>query len=473
MSDYDVAVIGAGPGGYVAAIRCAQLGMKVVCIDGWINHKGEAALGGTCLNVGCIPSKALLDSSHYYHALHHEFAEHGIKAENIEINIGDMLARKDKIVETLTGGIATLFTKHKIQWVHGFATLLSHNHVEVTQSLFDDHPKEIRAHHFIIATGSQSTCPDGIEIDDKLIVDSSGALSFDKVPKRFGVIGGGVIGLELGSVWNRLGSNTTILIRGDDFLRNAEPQIAKQSRQLLEKQGLAIKTGAEVKRVEKQSKTVKVVYQHNGEEVSQIFDRLLVATGRKPNTQHLHTESVGLDVDEKGFIIVNEHNHTNLPNFYAIGDVVRGPMLAHKASEEGIAVAEQLAGIKSSVHLDTIPWVIYTWPEIAWVGKTSEQLKKANIAYKEGAFPFVGNGRAHAMGTTGGLVKILSDKQTDQILGVHILGPSASELISEAVVAMEFKASAEDLARTVHAHPTLSEAMHEAALAVDGRPIHI
>jgi len=472
MSDYDVAVIGAGPGGYVAAIRCAQLGMKVACIDGWVSHKGAPALGGTCLNVGCIPSKALLDSSHVFHALNHEYAEHGIMAEHVSINIADMLARKDKIVETLTGGIATLFVKHKIKWIHGFATLLSHNHVEVTQSLVDDHPKEIRAHHFIIATGSQSTSPEGIEIDNKLVVDSTGALEFDKVPKRFGVIGGGVIGLELGSVWSRLGANTTLLVRGK-FLRNAEPQIAKQALQVLEKQGLTIKTDATVIRVEKQAKTVKVVYQHNGEEVSQVFDKLLVATGRTPNTQLLHTESVGLDVDDRGFIVVDEWNRTNLPNFYAIGDVVRGPMLAHKASEEGIAVAEQLAGMKSKVHLDNIPWVIYTWPEIAWVGKTSDQLKQAAVEFKEGSFPFIGNGRAHAMGTTSGLVKILSDKNSDQILGVHIIGPSASELISEAVVAMEFKASAEDLARTVHAHPTLSEAMHEAALAVDGRPIHI
>jgi len=473
MSDYDVAVIGAGPGGYVAAIRCAQLGMKVACIDGWVNHKGAPALGGTCLNVGCIPSKALLDSSHYFHALSHEYSEHGISAENVSINIAEMIARKEKIVENLTGGIATLFVKHKIKWIHGFATLLSHNHVEVTQSLVDDHPKEIRAHHFIIATGSQPSVPDGIEIDNKLIVDSTGALEFDKVPKRFGVIGGGVIGLELGSVWNRLGANTTVLIRGKHFLRSAEPQIAKQARQILEKQGIAIKTEATVKRVEKQSKTIKVVYQHEGEEVSQIFDRLLVATGRNPNTQLLHTESVGLDVDDKGFIVVDEFNRTNLPNFFAIGDVVRGPMLAHKASEEGIAVAEQLAGMTSKVHLEHIPWVIYTWPEIAWVGKTSDQLKQAGISYKEGSFPFIGNGRAHAMGTPQGFIKILSDSSSDQILGVHILGPSASELISEAVVAMEFKASAEDLARTVHAHPTLSEAMHEAALAVDNRPIHI
>ena len=473
MSDFDVAVIGAGPGGYVAAIRCAQLGMKVACIDGWVNHKGAPALGGTCLNVGCIPSKAMLDSSHYYHALIHEYADHGIRAENITLNIADMLARKEKIVETLTAGIATLFVKHKIQWIHGFATLLSHNHVEVTQSLVDDHPKEIRAHHFIIATGSQPTTPDDIEIDQKLIVDSTGALEFDKVPKRFGVIGGGVIGLELGSVWNRLGANTTVLIRGNHFLRNAEPQIAKQAQQALEKQGLTIKSNAAVKRVEKTAKTVKVIYEHNGEEQTQLFDKLLLATGRKPNTQHLHTESVGLDVDDHGFIIVDECNRTNLPNFYAIGDVVRGPMLAHKASEEGIAVAEQLAGMNSKVNLDHIPWVIYTWPEIAWVGKTSEQLKQAGIEFKQGSFPFIGNGRAHAMGTANGSIKILSDKNSDQILGVHIFGPSASELISEAVVAMEFKASAEDLARTVHAHPTLSEAMHEAALAVDGRPIHI
>jgi len=473
MSDFDVAVIGAGPGGYVAAIRCAQLGMKVACIDGWVNHKGVPALGGTCLNVGCIPSKAVLDSSHYFHALNHEYAEHGIAAENVSINVATMMARKDKIVENLTGGIATLFLKHKIEWIHGFATLLSHNHVEVTQSLVDAHPKEIRAHQFIIATGSQPACPEGVEIDNKLIVDSTGALAFDKVPKRFGVIGGGVIGLELGSVWNRLGADTTILIRGNQFLRSAEPQIAKQAQQALQKQGLNIKTDASVKHIEKQSKTVKVVYEHQGQEVSQVFDKLLLATGRVPNTQHLHTESVGLDVDEKGFIIVDEYNHTNLPNFYAIGDVVRGPMLAHKASEEGIAVAEHLAGMKTKVHLDLIPWVIYTWPEISWVGKTSDQLKRDGIEYKEGSFPFIGNGRAHALGTASGSIKILSDKHSDQILGVHIFGPSASELISEAVVAMEFKASAEDLARTVHAHPTLSEAMHEAALAVDGRPIHI
>lgn len=471
MSDFDVAVIGGGPGGYVAAIRCAQLGMKVACIDGWVNHNGAPALGGTCLNVGCIPSKALLDTSHQYHSLQHQFSNHGIRFEHPSIDVEQMLKRKEKIVETLTGGIATLFLKHKIQWIHGFATLLSHNHVEVTQSLVDDHPKEVRAHHFIIATGSVPTAPDGIEIDDKNIVDSTGALNFDKVPKRFGVLGGGVVGLELGSVWNRLGANTTILVRGQ-FLKNAEPDIAKQAQKVFQQQNLNIKTDAKVKQVVKQAKTVKVVYDCDGEEVSQVFDKLLVATGRSPNTQHLHTESVGLDVDEHGFIVVDEYNQTNLPNIFAIGDVVRGPMLAHKASEEGIAVAECLAGMSSKVHYGNIPWVIYTWPEIAWVGKTSKQLSDQGIAYNQGSFPFIGNGRAYAMGDTEGLIKILSDRQTDQILGVHVFGPSASELISEAVLAMEFKASAEDLARTVHAHPTLSEAMHEAALAVGGRAIH-
>lgn len=471
MSDYDVVVIGAGPGGYVAAIRCAQLGMSVACVDAWENSEGEPALGGTCLNVGCIPSKALLDSSHHFYQLTHGFVEHGIKVEKVTMDVGAMLRRKDKIVSSLTGGISTLFIKHKIDWIKGYASVLSENRIRISSSV-GVLQSELKAKSIIIATGSVPLAPKGITIDNKNIVDSTGALSFQSYPKRLCVLGGGVIGLELGSVWNRLGSKTTVLIRGDSFLKPVDQQIAKQVFTELKNQGLEIKTGASIVNVVSTTKTVKVTYTDELGEHTELFDKLLVATGRKPNTDKLNAEEAGLIVDDRGYIKVDELYKTNLPNIYAIGDVIGGPMLAHKASEEGIAVAERIAGQHSQVNYNVIPWVIYTWPEIAWVGKTAEQLDALGQKYNKGVFPFRGNGRALAQGESTGMVKILSDAVTDEILGVHIFGPNASELIAEAVVAMEFKASAEDLARTVHAHPTLSEAIHEAALAVDKRAIH-
>jgi len=471
MQRYDVAVIGAGPGGYVAAIRCAQLGLSTVCIDNMRDQNGVPSLGGVCLNVGCIPSKALLDSSEQYYRAKNHFAVHGIKIENLELDLDTMLSRKDNIVKTLTGGIATLFIKNKVAWLHGQGRLISNKQLEVV--LEGEVTAVVAASNIIIATGSLPATQDDISIDGDRIVDSTGALAFNEVPRKLAVIGGGVIGLELGSVWSRLGAKVVVLNRGKQFLSRIEPSIAKEAYRLLQKQGLDIRLGASVKEIKTTKKQVAVIYKDaEGEQKIQV-DRLLLATGRQPNTAGLNGEAVGLNVDDRGFIEVDDHCHTNLPGVYAVGDVVRGPMLAHKASEEGVSVAEQIAGQSGHVNYQTIPWVIYTSPEIAWVGKSSQQLKEEGIEFKEGVFPFKANGRAHAMNETDGMVKILSDAKYDRILGVHILGPHASEMIAEVVVAMEFNASAEDIARTVHAHPTLSEAMHEAALAIDKRTIHI
>ena len=471
MADFDVIVIGGGPGGYVAAIRCAQLGLKTACVDERVNEEGKPALGGTCLNVGCIPSKALLDSSHHFHRAQHEFADHGIGFKDLKIDVATMMARKQKVVNTLTGGIAMLFTKHKITWLKGRGELVGDNRVRVTEPGNPQY-SEYQADHLIIATGSTPVELEDIPFDDEQIVDSTAALSFNEVPKRLAVIGGGVIGLELGSVWNRLGAKTTVLVRGDTFLRNVDQQLAKAMKADLEQQGMTICMGAKPVSVKKTAKQITISYEDEEGEHKLQVDRLLVATGRKPNTHNIGVEVVGLMLDKRGFIEVDKECRTNLPNVYAIGDVVRGPMLAHKASEEGITVAERIAGQQPHVNYSVIPAVVYTWPELAWVGKTSEQLQAEGIAFKSGVFPFIGNGRAHAAGDPQGMVKVLSDARTDEILGVHILGANASELISEAVVAMEFAASAEDLARIIHAHPTLSEAVHEAALAVDGRQIH-
>lgn len=471
MQSYDVAVIGAGPGGYVAAIRCAQLGLNTVCIDSMQGPDGSPSLGGVCLNVGCIPSKALLDSSEHFYKANNHFAGHGIKLEGVELDIDTMMDRKNNIVKTLTGGIAALFVKNKVEWMHGHGRLVSNNQIEVEKP--DGTTEVVAALNIIIASGSAPAQRDDVVVDGDRIVDSTGALSFDEVPKKLGVIGGGVIGLELGSVWSRLGSKVVVFNRGKQLLSRIEQSIAKEAHRLFQKQGLDIVLGASIREVKATKKQVSITYKDEDGEQKITVDRLLVATGRQPNSSNLNADAVGLNVDEKGFIEVDQLCRTNLKNVYAIGDVVRGPMLAHKASEEGVSVAEQIAGQSGHVNYETIPWVIYTSPEIAWVGKTSQELKQAGVEFKEGVFPFKANGRAHAMQETDGMVKILSDAKYDRILGVHILGPHASEMIAEVVLAMEFSASAEDIARTVHAHPTLSEAMHEAALAVDKRTIHI
>lgn len=482
MSEFDVIVIGGGPGGYVAAIRCAQLGLKTACVDAYLNDEGKPSLGGTCLNIGCIPSKALLDTTHHFHRAQHEFADHGITAKGLSIDVATMQSRKKSVVDTLTGGISMLFLKHKVTWLKGHGALVSDSRVLVTENADTKNAKankkakkktqEYQAKNIIIATGSSPVELAGVPYDER-VVNSTGALSFDSAPKSLAVIGGGVIGLELGSVWTRLGAKTTVLVRGDTFLKNVDQQIAKAVQGDLEQQGMDICLGAKLVSVKSTAKQVTVIYQTaDGEKKLQV-DRLLVATGRTPNSSGVGADVVGLKVDSRGFIDVDESCRTNLSNVYAIGDVVRGPMLAHKASEEGVAVAERIAGQQPEVNYAVIPFVVYTWPELAWVGSTTEQLKAEGIDFKMGVFPFAASGRAHAAGDTSGMVKILSDAKTDKILGVHIYGPNASELISEAVVAMEYSASAEDIARIVHAHPTLSEAVHEAALAVDKRTIHL
>ncbi|MDX1252497.1 MAG: dihydrolipoyl dehydrogenase [Gammaproteobacteria bacterium] len=477
MDQYDVVVIGAGPGGYVAAIRCAQLGLRTACIDNWRDKQGRPALGGTCLNVGCIPSKALLDSSHHYHRLQHEFAAHGIKVDGATMDAAAMVERKDGIVRTLTDGIALLFAKHKIAWLQGHGRLLGNNQLEILPQDAAGKADEknrytVAAKNTIIATGSVAAPHPLAVFDGTRIVDSSGALDFTETPKHLGVIGAGVIALELGSVWRRLGAQVEIFSRGDAFLPRVEAQLAAEAYRLFTAQGMDIHLGARIKEVRTGKKQVALTYEDKEGRHKRVFDRLLVATGRRPNTAGLNAEGAGLNLDENGFITVDEQCRTNLPGVYAIGDVVRGPLLAHKASEEGIAVAERIAGQHGEVNYATIPWVIYTSPEIAWVGKTSRELREAGVDFREGMFPFSANGRARALGEAHGMVKILADAGTDRILGVHILGPQASEMITEAVTAMEFHASAEDIARTTHAHPTLSEALREAALAVDRRAIH-
>lgn len=474
MKKYDVVVIGAGPGGYVTAIRCTQLGLSTACVESWINDDEKPALGGTCLNVGCIPSKALLDSSHHFHHIKNEVSEHGITISGAALDVNKMVARKAKIVNELTQGIKGLFRKNKIDWLKGHAKIISNKEIEISPQ-HDTHDEKIivEANHIIIATGSVPTKIPPAAVDDKLIVDSTGALKFNEVPRRLGVIGAGVIGLELGSVWNRLGSEVIVLEALPDFLSLVDRQTATEAEKVLRKQGMDIRLGAKVTGTGSNDREVTAIYEDAQGKKQIAFDKLIVAVGRTPNTSGLGAEECGLELDKRGFIVVDNDCQTNLENVYAIGDVVRGPMLAHKASEEGVAVAERIAGKPGHMNYRTIPWVIYTWPEIAWVGKTEEQLKAEEIEYRSGSFPFMATGRAKAMGETTGFVKVLGDAKTDRILGVHIFGPSASELIAEAVVAMEFDGSTEDLTRTIHAHPTLSEAMHEAALGVDGRTIHM
>ena len=470
---FDVAVIGAGPGGYVAAIRAAQLGLSAVCIDDFKNAKGKPSLGGTCLNVGCIPSKALLESSENYERALHKFSDHGITVGDVSVDIQTMLARKNKIVEQFTGGIAMLFKKNKVTSMHGRGCLIGKGtgyDIEVTDG---DSKETISAKHVIIATGSSARQLDKVQVDNELICDNVGALSIGEVPKRLGVIGAGVIGLEMGSVWKRLGSEVVILEALPKFLGAADEGVAKEAWRVFTKTlGLDIRLGVKIGAVTKGKKSVKVAFNDGEKDQELEFDRLIVSIGRIPNTVGLGAEKLGLKVDGRGFIEVDGRNRTNLPNVYAIGDVVRGPMLAHKSSEEGVAVAETIAGQAGHVNLETVPWVIYTSPEIAWVGKTEQELKSAGVEYRSGQFPFSASGRARALGETAGFVKMLADAKTDRILGVHIIGPYASELISEAVVAMEFGATSEDIARIVHAHPSLSEALHEAALAVDKRALN-
>ena len=475
---FDVAVIGAGPGGYVAAIRCAQLGLNTICIDEWENSQGKASLGGTCLNVGCIPSKALLESSENYERAAHKFSAHGIKLQDLSIDVPVMIARKDKIVSSFTGGIAMLFRKNKITAMHGRGTLLKSNNereawqVEVKNG---DKVEVIEAKHIIIATGSTPRLLPMAPVDNECILDNVGALALTEIPKRLGVIGAGVIGLEMGSVWRRLGSEVTILESLPAFLSAADEQIAKEAQKIFTKElGLVIQTGIKLSAIRSSKESITVEYTDSqGELLKLEVDKLIVAVGRVPNTSGLGAENVGLKLDDRGRIEVDDHCRTNLSNVYAVGDVVRGPMLAHKASEEGSAVAEIIAGQAGHVDLNTIPWVIYTSPEIAWVGKNEQELKSAGVQYKVGQFPFMANGRARALGETSGFVKVIADADTDRILGVHMIGPYVSEMIAEAVVAMEFAASSEDIARIVHAHPSLSEVLHEAALSVDKRALHI
>ena len=469
---FDVIVIGGGPGGYIAAIRAAQLGLRTACIDDASTPDGKPALGGTCTNVGCIPSKALLQSSENFEHAGHRFAEHGIEVQGLAVNVGQMLARKDKVVKQNNDGIIYLFKKNKVEFVHGRGSFVKGGGdgyaIKVTGPATDT----LLAKHVIVATGSNPRALAGVEFDEKLVLSNTGALAIAEVPKRLGVIGAGVIGLEMGSVWRRLGAEVTILEALPDFLGVVDEQIAKEAARVFAKQGLAIQTGIKITRVTAR-KTVSVDYTDSaGAAQNAVFDKLIVSIGRVPHTEGLDAAAVGLKLDERGMVAVDENCRTNLPNVWAIGDVVRGPMLAHKAEEEGVAVAERIAGRHGHVDFNTVPWVIYTSPEIAWVGKTEQQLKSAGVEYRAGTFPFIANGRARALGDTTGMVKMLADAKTDRILGVHIIGPMASELIAEAVVAMEFGASSEDIALICHAHPSLSEAMKEAALAVDKRTLN-
>lgn len=468
---YDVIVIGAGPGGYVAAIRAAQLGFKTVCIEKWIGKDGKPSLGGTCLNVGCIPSKALLESSYKFEEASHDLAIHGVSVSQPKIDIKSMMKRKDGIVSNLTGGIGGLFKTNGVTHLAGTGKLLANKQVEFTSH--EGTVEVLTAQHVILATGSVPVNIPPAPLQDDLIVDSTGALEFTSIPKKLGVIGGGVIGLELGSVWNRLGSEVVIFEALDDFLALADQQIAKESRKIFTKQGLNIMTGTLVKATEVKGKKINVTYATKDGEQTDSFDKLIVAVGRKPFTDGLLADGCGVNQDERGFIEVNEVCETAVPGVYAIGDVVRGPMLAHKGSEEGVMVAERIAGKHAQVNYDTVPSVIYTHPEVAWVGQTEEQLKQAGVEYNVGVFPFAASGRAMASNETAGMVKMIADKETDRILGVHIVGPAAGDMVAQGVIAMEFGSSAEDIAMTMFAHPTVSEALHEAALAVHGHAIHI
>jgi dihydrolipoamide dehydrogenase len=467
---FDVIVIGGGPGGYIAAIRAAQLGFNTACIDEWKNDKGGPAPGGTCTNVGCIPSKALLQSSEHFEHAGHAFADHGIGLKDLAIDVKKMLGRKDTVVKQNNDGILYLFKKNKVTFFHGRGSF-----VKASAEGWEIKAGEeaVVGKHIIVATGSNARALPGAPFDEDRILSNDGALRIPSVPKTLGLIGSGVIGLEMGSVWRRLGAEVTVLEALPTFLGAVDEQIAKEAHKAFTKQGLKIELGVKVGEVKSSKSGVAVAYTNaKGEAVKLDVERLIVSIGRVPNTAGLNAEAVGLLLDPRGAIVVDDDCRTNLANVWAVGDVVRGPMLAHKAEEEGVAVAERIAGQHGHVNFNTIPWVIYTSPEIAWVGETEQQLKARGVAYRAGTFPFMANGRARALGDTTGMVKMLADAKTDEILGVHIVGPMASELIAECVVAMEFKASSEDLARICHAHPSLSEATKEAALAVDKRTLN-
>ncbi|MEQ1683457.1 MAG: dihydrolipoyl dehydrogenase [Burkholderiaceae bacterium] len=470
---FDVVVIGGGPGGYIAAIRAAQLGFNTACIDEWKNDKGGPAPGGTCTNVGCIPSKALLQSSENFEHAGHHFADHGIGLTNLTMDVSKMLGRKNTVVKQNNDGILYLFKKNKVTFFHGRGSFVKAADGAVEIAVGGDKPETLIAKHVIVATGSNPRALPGAAFDEENILSNDGALRIPSVPKTLGVIGSGVIGLEMGSVWRRLGADVTVLEALPVFLGAVDEQIAKEAHKAFTKQGLKINLGVKISAVTSTKKGVTVAYADAaGKEQKLECEKLIVSIGRVPNTIGLNAEAVGLKLDERGFIAVDDDCKTNLPNVWAVGDVVRGPMLAHKAEEEGVAVAERIAGQHGHVNFNTVPWVIYTSPEIAWVGQTEQQLKASGRAYKAGTFPFMANGRARALGDTTGMVKFLADAKTDEILGVHIVGPMASELIAESVVAMEFKASAEDIARICHAHPSLSESTKEAALAVDKRSLN-
>jgi dihydrolipoamide dehydrogenase len=477
-SSWDVAVIGAGPAGYVAAIRCAQLGLKTVCIDEWMNHKGESSLGGTCLNVGCIPSKALLESSHLYHQAQAEFEQHGITTSSLNVDVTTMQGRKNKVVDELTQGIGVLFKANNVALIHGRAKVAAPDTIEVSSRKTRKLIEKLTVKNIIIATGSSPVRLQQAKLKNGCIIDSAAALELDSVPSRLGIIGAGAIGLELGSVWSRLGSQVVLLEAMQDFLPMVDKRLATLAKRSFKGQSLDIRLSARLVSAKVKNKKVHVHYEETSakgvtSEKQEIFDKLVIAVGRKPNSDRVVGEELGIECDERRFILVDDHCKTSVPNIYAIGDVVRGPMLAHKASEEGIMVAEHIAGKHAEVNYELIPSVIYTHPEVAWVGKTEEQCKQAQQKVKIGSFPLVASGRARAMAETEGLVKIIADAETDQVLGVHIFSVQASELISQAVLMMSMQATAEDIALTVFAHPTLSESFHEAALSVHGRAIHI
>ena len=472
MSDkFDVIVIGGGPGGYVAAIKAAQLGLKTACVEKYIGRDGKMALGGTCLNVGCIPSKALLDSTWKFHEAQSSFDVHGIAVEGLKMDVPAMIGRKDTIVKNLTGGIAALFKANGVTAIAGHGKLLANKQVQVTAE--DGSSSVYQADNVIIAAGSQPIDIPPAPVDQDIIVDSTGALDFQAVPETLGVIGAGVIGLELGSVWARLGSKVTVIEAQDKFLGAVDEQVAKEAQKVLTKQGLEIRLGARLTGSEVKDGKVTVNFTDAQGEQQQTFDKLIVAVGRRPVTKNLLADDSEVTIDERGFIYVDETCATSVPGVYAIGDVVRGPMLAHKASEEGVMVAERIAGHKTQMNYDLIPSVIYTHPEIAGVGKTEQQLKAEGVAVNVGVFPFAASGRAMAANDTTGFVKVIADASTDRVLGTHIIGPSAAELVQQAAIAMEFGTSAEDLGLMVFSHPTLSEALHEAALAVNGGAIHV
>ncbi|GAB3331841.1 dihydrolipoyl dehydrogenase [Marilutibacter aestuarii] len=474
QQQFDVVVIGAGPAGYHAAIRAAQLGLKTACIDAALGKDGKPALGGTCLRVGCIPSKALLDSSRQFWNMGHLFGDHGISFKDAKMDVEAMVGRKDKIVKQFTGGIAMLFKANKVTPFYGFGTLHKGNVVKVKQH--DGSEVELKGTNVVIAAGSDSIELPFAKFDGDTIVDNVGALDFTEVPKRLGVIGAGVIGLELGSVWKRLGAEVTILEALPDFLAAADAEVAKAAAREFKKQGLDIQLGAKVSQAEVKGKgkkkEVHLTYTDAKGEQRLVVDKLLVAVGRRAATKNLLADDTGVKLDARGLVEVDEHCHTGVDGVWAVGDCVRGPMLAHKGFEEGIAVAELIAGLPGHVNFDTIPWVIYTEPEIAWVGKTEKQLKDEGTPYKTGSFPFAAIGRAVAMGEPAGFVKVIAHAETDRVLGMHLVGVGVSELVHEGVLTMEFKGSADDLARICHAHPTLSEAIHDAAMAVDKRAIH-